>query len=291
MNARAIMLLACLLASGPAFAGDLTKEECIDAHARGQDAREQNKLSLARKLFLTCAQSSCPALVQGDCSRFVDDLSRVQPTVAFAARDASGADLPDTTVYVDDSLVATRLDDGRAYDVDPGAHTVKFVHNDVTRSTTVVLNSGEKGRTVVITFPGGESSTPVKDARRDSAPTASGPTVHHPLGAKVLIVAGAAMVVGGAAFGIVKFASVPDECSYVDKTCLGTPGSSTYSDASSAAKGVNVGLVITGVGAAVLVGGIVWYAKGRTVERAEPGITAVPWIDSNGAGVAISGRL
>ena len=87
------LVIAVVLAlSATASAGDLTKEACLDAHSKGQDAKEAGKLSLARKLFLTCAQSSCPSLVQGDCARFADDLSRLQPTVSFAARDSNGAD-------------------------------------------------------------------------------------------------------------------------------------------------------------------------------------------------------
>src|ERR1700688_4967853 len=107
--ARHVLAVATALActGSRARAGELTKEECLDAHSRGQDAKEQNKLSLARKLFLSCAQPACPSLVQGDCARFADDLSRVQPSVSFVARDSAGADLPDTTVYVDDMLVAT----------------------------------------------------------------------------------------------------------------------------------------------------------------------------------------
>jgi hypothetical protein len=111
------------------------------------------------------------------------------------------------------------------------------------------------------------------------------------MGAKILVIAGAAMLVGGAGYGVYKFTTVPDECSYFDKTCQGTPGNETYSDASSAAKGVNIGLVVTGAGAAALIGGIVWYVKGGKVETQDPSISAVPWIDANGAGVAFTGRL
>src|SRR5664279_162893 len=97
---------------------------CIRDSSKGQDARDAGKLSLARKLFMTCAQSACPNLVQGDCARFADELNGQQPTISFVARDKAGADLPDTTVYVDDALVVTRLDDGRPHDADPGKHVV-----------------------------------------------------------------------------------------------------------------------------------------------------------------------
>src|SRR5690242_2381138 len=84
---RAVTIAVLCLAYSPLASADLTKEQCLDAHSRGQDAKEQNHLSLARKLFLTCAQQSCPTVVQGDCARFADDLSRMQPSINLIARD------------------------------------------------------------------------------------------------------------------------------------------------------------------------------------------------------------
>ena len=159
-------------------AGDLSKEECLDAHSNGQDAKEQGKISLARKLFLTCAQSSCPSLVQGDCARFADDLSRMQPTISFAARDSAGADLPDTTVYIDDVLVVTRLDDGKPHDVDPGKHVMKFTNGGHDQVVTVVIGAGEKGRTVVGTFEA-PASRPRADDRRTPGPVAAPAAAAH----------------------------------------------------------------------------------------------------------------
>src|SRR5678815_1525665 len=115
-------VIACALVCVPIVAvADPSKEECVDAHSRGQDAREQGKISLARKLFLTCAQNGCPAAVQGDCSRFADDHTSMQPTVVFVARDGNGNDLPATTVYNDGALIVTTLD-GKPHDIDPGNH-------------------------------------------------------------------------------------------------------------------------------------------------------------------------
>src|SRR5262245_30155785 len=137
--------LAIAALSAPALADSMSKEQCLDAHSRGQDARDQGKISLARKLFLSCAQPSCPGAVQSDCARFADDPSRQQPSLTFAARDAQGADLPDTSVYVDDMLIVTRLDDGKPHDVDPGKHVVKFSNNGKDQVVTVVVGTGEKG--------------------------------------------------------------------------------------------------------------------------------------------------
>src|SRR5437879_4237529 len=104
--AATVASLFVLLWSGECAAS--SKDECIDAHGRGQDLREKGQLVRAKQLFLTCAQPMCPGLVQSDCSRFSEELGRIVPTVSFAARDAAAADLPMTTVYVDEVLFANR---------------------------------------------------------------------------------------------------------------------------------------------------------------------------------------
>ena len=99
--ARLALGCALFLSFGSlARAQSASKDACLESHSRGQDAREQGRVSLARKLFMTCAQSGCPSLVQNDCARFADELERVQPSLTFSARDADGHDLPDTAVYV-----------------------------------------------------------------------------------------------------------------------------------------------------------------------------------------------
>src|SRR3954471_15075674 len=124
MTLRISTIVLAIAALASTAHAQLSKEACVDAHSRGQDAREQGKISLARKLFLTCAQQSCPAAVQGDCARFADDLTNLQPTIVLVARDGNGNDLPNTTVYIDGALVATTID-GKPVDIDPGNHTVK----------------------------------------------------------------------------------------------------------------------------------------------------------------------
>jgi hypothetical protein len=279
--------LGCLLAS-PIASADVSKEACIDSHGRGQDAKDQGKISLARKLFLTCAQPSCPALVQGDCARFADDLTRMQPTLSFVARDGAGTDLPDTTVYIDDVLVATRLDDGKSYDVDPGKHTIKFSHGGKDQVVTVVVGTGEKGRTVNATF----GAPPVVGAGAViGAKPRPEPKVQRPVGAKALIGVGAALTVGGGALGIVGMLRVPSNCSLSSHECAAPPGDPVFDKASSATTMVNIGFIAAGVGAAALVGGIVWYVKGAETPKESPTRTVAPWFTPDGAGIAFAGQL
>src|SRR5262249_41373078 len=125
VSAAALALL--LLLSGTARAEAPSKEACLEAHGQGQDLREAGKLSLARAQFVKCGQSSCPGPVQADCARFGDELQQMTPTVTFAARDGEGHDVPGASVYVDDVLVASRID-GKSHEIDPGSHRIRFVH-------------------------------------------------------------------------------------------------------------------------------------------------------------------
>ncbi len=284
---RQVLAIALVIVTGsaPAFADELSKEGCIDAHSRGQDAKEQGKLSLARKLFLSCAQSTCPALVQGDCARFADDLTRMQPTLSFVARDAASADLPDTAVYIDGVLVVTRLDDGKAHDVDPGPHTIKFIHGSKDQTMTLVVGAGEKGRTVAATF--GE--------RVIATPAAKPATVHlsratHPLGAKLVIGLGAAMALGGGGLGLVGMLRVPDNCSISSHQCAAPPGDPSFGEASAALRLSNLGFVVGAVGVVTVAGGLIWYLGGKHTSK-ETDVVAAPWLTPEAAGFAVMGHL
>lgn len=285
--------LACT--SSLALAGELTKEECVDAHSRGQDAKEQNKLSLARKLFLTCAQASCPALVQGDCARFADDLSRLQPTVTFVARDSAGADLPDTTVYVDGALIVTRLD-GSPHDLDPGSHSVRFQSGGKEQVVTVVIGSGEKGRTVLATFKtAGSGAAGASSGKADVGGLASGPTeaaaprIVHPAGAKALIYGGLALVAGGAALGVVGVLKLPSNCSLSSHQCAAAPGDPSLASAASAMRLTDIGWALGAAGAAAIVGGTYWFVThGKPVKEH---LSIGPWLPPGGGGLAVNGPL
>lgn len=273
----------------PVFAGELSKEECVDAHSRGQDAKDQGKLSLARKLFLTCAQPTCPAVVQSDCARFADDLTRQQPSLSFAARDGNGSDLPDTTVYVDDILVVTRLD-GKSHDVDPGTHTVRFANNGKDQVVTVVVEPGEKGRPVVATFGAPSSGAQAGGAKADATPAKkSGPKVLHPTGARVAIYGGAAMAIGGVGLGVLGMTRVPSNCNTSTNQCAAPPGDPAFGKASSAVELQNIGWIVGGVGVVALAGGVVWYITGKTTEPTEK--LVMPWVTPTSAGLALTGHL
>jgi len=299
----AVLATLVAVASGVAIAAP-SKEACVEAHSRGQDARDAGKLSLARKLFLSCAQTSCPTLVQSDCAKFANDLDQQQPTLTFAARDSSGNDLPDTSVYVDDVLVVTRLDDGLPHDADPGQHIVKFQNNGRDQVITIVLNSGEKGRAVVAKFPaiGGDKPTPGAAAAAPSTMTTAvtpvavhaqtSPTTKHPAGAKLSMLGGGVALIAGATLAILGNSRIPGDCSASTHTCAAPPGDPQLTTASNALKLEDLGIGIGAVGAAALIAGAVWYFTGSHTEREPtPAVTAGPWLSPNSVGLTLSGQL
>ena len=281
-----LLVILAMLAPAITYAGDLSKDECVDAHSRGQDAKEQGKLTLARKLFLSCAQSACPALVSNDCARFADDLGRQQPSVSLSARDGSGNDLPDTTVYIDDVLIVTRLDDGRPHDVDPGKHVIRFSNGGHDESVTIVIGSGEQGRAVAAVF--GAKPTTTMPGSQHAAAHPDTPKVVHPTGSRVLMIGGLAATVAGAAFGVFELTRVPSACSISTNQCAAAPGDPVFGQAQSAVHLANIGWTVTGVGLAAAIGGTIWYFTGAH-EGEKERLAVTPWAAPNSGGFAVGG--
>jgi hypothetical protein len=279
------VVLFLSLATHAAAAQEPSKKACLDAHSKGQDAKEEGHLSLARKLFMTCAQPQCPGLVQSDCARYADELERALPSLTFSARDDKGKDLPDTTVYVDDQLVATSLTDGRPHEVDPGTHVVRFVNGSHESTSTIVVGSGEKARAVVATFEGPDR---VATGEGEGALPAE-PKTHHAMGSKILTIAGAGMVVAGGVLAVMGLKDLPSKCKLSTHECAAPPGDKSFDTAESAIRMNNVGWVVAGVGAAAVAAGLVWYVKSGKNDQ-EPKAVA-PFVTAGGGGFVLTGRM
>jgi hypothetical protein len=283
--------IAVLLCSPHVRAEAPTKEQCVDAHGRGQDAREQGKLTLARKLFLLCAQSSCPVLVQGDCARFTDELTRQQSSLTFVARDAQGNDLVDTSVYIDGVLVATRLDDGKPHEIDPGSHTIRFSHGDKDQLVTIVVGTGEKSRVVVATFP---TVAVAPSAGPDAAVQSrlpDPPPSPRPRGPLVLVAGGAAGALTGVGLVVLGLRKVPSSCSISPNHCAAPPGDRVFDEARSGMQLVDAGIVTGAIGVAALTGGLIWYARRSRPDRKLDDRQVTPVLTHRGAGLALSGNF
>ena len=159
------LALAVVIASLPS-AARADRASCFDAPVKGQQLRRAGKLRAARDQFLACAQKTCPAEIVEDCARWSSEVELALPSIAVAARDAQGRDLPDATASIDGA--ATAPIGVRAIRLDPGPHSIVVRRADgVEGQRDVILREGEHDRPVVVTFGanGVLADVPVGSAR------------------------------------------------------------------------------------------------------------------------------
>lgn len=140
-------------------ASDGNSATCVKAHHDAQLLRRERKLKEARARLVTCAGQSCPDLVQKDCSKWLDQVSKAIPSVVISAKDEGGHELTDVTVSVKDHL-APRPVDGSPIELDPGAYHFVYQRPGGKRiERSVVLQEGVQNRLVEVEFPGGRSKS------------------------------------------------------------------------------------------------------------------------------------
>lgn len=191
---------------GPATAGAQSPSQaaCIEAYTKGQELEQAGALREARTKFLVCGREPCSKVLVKDCILWIDDVERKMPTVVVEAHGTDDVEVNDVRVFVDDDLVATRLD-GRAIDVNPGPHTLRFVREGAPAvEQRAVMREGEKGRKIVVAFGPARASPlaappppPAAARRRDEARTHKPPWLVYPLAG-----VGAVGLGGSAYFGL-----------------------------------------------------------------------------------------
>jgi hypothetical protein len=126
------------------------KAACLDAAAKGQRLRGSHQLIEAREQMRTCAAAQCPAVVQTDCARWLDEVEAALPTVVLTAKNGSGVDLFDVKVSVDGKPFASKLD-GQGAAMNAGPHTFHFEGADGTSvDEQVLIKEGEKNQIVSV---------------------------------------------------------------------------------------------------------------------------------------------
>lgn len=234
------LAVAALLLAGKASAADA----CLDAPVQGQKLQRAGRLLAAREKFAACAQKACPAEIVRDCTGWMQDATRAMPSIVAAARDASGADVLDTTLSIDGSAAAPL--GARAIELDPGLHHLLFHRPgaaDVVRD--VVLREGEKDRQILVTFEEA-ASAPIP---RPSAPPvqAPSPSPSRPVPASVWIAGGVGLA-AMTTFGIVGALGVArrgdDHC---DTGCSAPEKSAVDGEFLAADISLGVGVVALGI--------------------------------------------
>src|SRR5215472_2325230 len=173
MSARPVPILAALLAVlfAPRLARGDDKTACMQEHVRGQEVRLAGHWVEARRLFLACAQSSCPPLVVQDCARWEDELSQHTPSIVVSARQQDGTDLDNVALVIDGTRVRGPLP-VVSVPLDPGEHVLRFERSGwAAVERRVILRDGDRERRVDVTFetPAPPATGP---ARESHAPVA-----------------------------------------------------------------------------------------------------------------------
>jgi hypothetical protein len=125
--------------------------ECNTAYVEAQKLRRSGRLKNARRAALACAQDTCSVTVRRDCSGWLEDIVKATPSIVIEARDATGNELVAVRVFLDDALLAERLD-GQALSLDPGAHELRFEHGGEVRTQRLVALEGQAYRRVSVRF-------------------------------------------------------------------------------------------------------------------------------------------
>lgn len=180
------------------------EQECMRAHEQAQVLRLDSNLTQSRSALKACSLEVCPAVIQRDCVRWLDEVSTQIPTVVFEAITESGA-AQRVTVRQGDQVLARELD-GRPLAMNPGYYEFTFeLPGQVPKLVAVLLKQGEKNRLVSVDFrhPPNPSTTathlgppatpPAPPVAVSSRPT---PTSVYAFAGLSLVGAGAATVLG-----------------------------------------------------------------------------------------------
>jgi hypothetical protein len=252
---------ALLPVSTPASAADPKTADCLAASEASLKAATQHRLRDERAQLIVCAAPSCPGVIRMECLSHVDEVNARIPTIVFAARDASGADLSAVTIEMDGERLTDRLD-GAALSVDPGEHVFTFDTPGQPRVTRrLMVQEAVKDRHELVQF-GAPRATAQPEAE-STGHAARGPGLGTQR-AVALAAAGVGLVgLGlGAAFGAVALSEKSDaEGACPGATCNTQSGSTKWSNAASSGNISTVGLVVgaVGVGAAA----VLWFTAPR----------------------------
>jgi hypothetical protein len=109
------------------------------------------------------------------------------PSIVIGARDVTGHDLVQVKVTIDNVVAAERLE-GKAIDVDPGVHAVRYEAPGFPAiEDQIVVREGEKNRPITVTFGGGGGGKQPDPKDRDrSSPAPEIASGGAPVGAYVV---------------------------------------------------------------------------------------------------------
>jgi len=149
---------------------------CIAAYEDAQRRRNRGDLIEAREALKVCSRDVCPSIARTDCTGWLAELRVDVPTIVVGARFEGGRDVIDVKVFLDGKPLADRIE-GRAVEVNPGVHTLRFEmqgREPVEERVSILV--GERNRKVIVTIPDPTPPAPVPE------PSSGIPTMTYVLG-------------------------------------------------------------------------------------------------------------
>jgi hypothetical protein len=290
-----LVVAALGLTEGAARAADPTTDDCRAASDASPKLGREHKLRAERAQLLVCAATSCPMAIRKECVRRLDEVNAQVPTIIFAARDASGADLSAVKITMDGEVLAERLD-GSALSIDPGEHTFRFeaagqpavqqtlvIHEaDKERRKQVVIGTASAVPFVPAPAAPVRAPTPVAAPPSPAIASSSSPALAADTGSStstwstqktIALVVGGTGVAGVAVGGIFEGIGASHWRSAKGESCLNCTQSQykqAISDHDSAASAATVSTVAFIAGGALVAAGVVLWFTAPSGHEAPP---------------------
>jgi hypothetical protein len=272
------------------------KQVCADAYEKSQSLRDDGKLLKSREQLRLCARAECPDAIAKTCAEWLTQIEQRLPSIVLSAKNGSGADLVDVRVTMDGADLTSKLE-GRAVEVDPGAHTFVFEGADGRVEQQFVVKQGAKDQALAVTL-GKPAVPPLADAQpstSEPAPSPSGGTstlryVGYGVGGLGLVGLGLGVIFGlqaNSKFDESKKDPNGTGCDAND--FCGAQGKQARSDAQSAGTLSTVGFVAGGVLLATGVA-LVVFAPSSSKSSVQTARLA-PMVGANAGGIMIGGRF
>jgi hypothetical protein len=264
------VLMCTALSSATALADGTSassKATCLDAVSKSQELRDKHKLVEAREQLRVCAAAQCPTAIRSDCANWLAEVEKALPTVVFAAKDASGADLSTVKITMDGSVLTDHLE-GVALPVDPGEHTFMFeAAGQVPLEKKLIIQEAQKDRheSITLTAAPAMSPSPVPGRALLAAPPDA--NAGGGLGTqKIFAIVAGGIGVAGLAVGTIFAVMDISKRNHAEAICPGTlcsqAGLDAWSDVATTQTFSTVGFIVGGVGVAGAA--VLWFTAPRS---------------------------
>ena len=160
-RAAALLFLLAPSVFAPAVqAAHGPQAQCESAYEGVQLLRQRGHLLAARDQASMCARDVCPDVARKDCARWGEELATEIPTVVVVAREERDRDVPGLRLFVD-GAARSELASGRAFELDPGAHTFRVERaNGPAVEQSFTVYQGEKDRLLRVLLPAVTAPSP-----------------------------------------------------------------------------------------------------------------------------------